>query len=56
MPVNIAKIARALGAKRRGKLTASSGYFGALDLAAEVQARFRVPAGGGRGRRKDYCL
>lgn len=46
--VNIQKIAKALGAKRRAKVTASSGYFGALDLAAEVQARFAVPKGGGR--------
>ena len=46
--VNIEKIAKALGAKRKAKIRASSGYFGALDLAAEVQARFRVPEGGGR--------
>ena len=46
--VNIQKIAKALGAKRRAKVSAGSGYFGALDLAAEVQARFAVPKGGGR--------
>jgi len=46
--VNIEKIAKALGAKRKAKIRASSGYFGALDLAAEVQARFAVPKGGGR--------
>src|SRR5438128_12600888 len=42
------KIAAALGAKRRGKVAASGGYFGALQLLADIEARFRVPAGGGR--------
>jgi len=42
------KIARGLGAQRRGKVRASGGYFGALQLLAEIEARFRVPAGGGR--------
>ena len=42
------KIAKGLGAERRGKVMARGGYFGALGLAAEVQARFRVPASGGR--------
>ncbi len=42
------KIAGLLGAERRGKVTSRSGYFGALQLAAEVQSRFRVPARGGR--------
>src|SRR5687767_8762615 len=42
------KIARVLGAKRQGKITASGGYFGAMQLLADVQARFRVPSGGGR--------
>ena len=46
--INIDKIAKALRAKRRAKVRAASGYFGALDLAAEVQARFRVPDRGGR--------
>jgi hypothetical protein len=46
--VNIEKIAKALGAERRGKVRARSGYFGAMQLVADVQARFRVPAGGGR--------
>lgn len=41
-------IAKSLGAQRRGKIAAKGGYFGALDLAAEVTARFRVPEGGGR--------
>ena len=42
------KIAKALGAERRGKVTAGSGCFGAAQLAAEVQARFRAPGSGGR--------
>ncbi len=42
------KIARGLGAERRGKVTASGGYFGALQLLADIEARLRVPPGGGR--------
>ena len=42
------KIARGLGAERGGKVASSGGYFGALQVLAEIEARFRVPAGGGR--------
>src|SRR5438270_7034512 len=42
------RIAKGLGAERRGKVSPHGGYFGALQLAAEVAARFRVPEGGGR--------
>ena len=42
------KIAKGLGAERRGKLSATGGYFGAVQLLADIEARFRVPAGGGR--------
>ena len=42
------KIAKGLGAERRGLANASGGYFGAMQLLAEVQARLRVPSGGGR--------
>ena len=42
------KIAKALGAERRGKVVSSGGYFGAMALLADVEARFRVPSGGGR--------
>ena len=42
------KIARGLGAERRGAVKAGGGYFGAVQLGAEVEARFRVPPGGGR--------
>lgn len=46
--LDMEKIAKGLGAERRGEVRATSGHFGALGLAAEVAARFRVPAGGGR--------
>jgi hypothetical protein len=42
------KIANGLGAKRRGKVTAGGGYFGAMQLLADIEERFRVPSGGGR--------
>lgn len=42
------KIARGLGARRGGKVDASGGYFGAKQLLADIEARFRVPSGGGR--------
>jgi hypothetical protein len=46
--VNIDKIAKRLGATRRGTVEARSGYFGAMELLAEVQRRFHVPPTGGR--------
>lgn len=48
MHLDMDKIARGLGAKRGGKVTASGGYFGAMQLLADIEARFRVPSGGGR--------
>ena len=42
------QIAKTLGAQRRGKVVAKGGYPGALQLAAEVRNRFRIPPGGGR--------
>jgi hypothetical protein len=42
------KIADGLGAERKGKVFATGGYFGALQLLADIEARFRVPAGFGR--------
>lgn len=42
------QIAEGLGARRKGKVKATGGYFGAMQLAAEVAARFRVPPRGGR--------
>lgn len=46
--LDMEKIARGLGAERRGKVTVGGGFFGALQVAEEVRARFRVPAKGGR--------
>ncbi|MBM4441150.1 MAG: hypothetical protein FJ027_12090 [Candidatus Rokubacteria bacterium] len=42
------KIAKGLGAVRQGKVSAGSGYFGAMRLLADVEGRFRVPTRGGR--------
>ena len=42
------KISKGLGAERRGTVRAKAGYFGAVGLLADVEARFRVPEGGGR--------
>lgn len=47
-PLDMDRIAKDLGAERCGKVAARGGYFGAVQLAAEVAARFRVPEGGGR--------
>ncbi len=46
-PLDMDRIAKDLGAERRGKVVSRGGYFGAVQLAAEVAARFRVPDGGG---------
>jgi hypothetical protein len=46
--LDMESIAKNLGAERRGKVSARGGYFGVLQLAAEVAARFRIPEGGGR--------
>jgi hypothetical protein len=46
--LDMEKIARGLGAVRRGKVTATGGYFGAMQLMADIKTRFRVPSGGGR--------
>jgi len=43
------RIARVLGAERRGQVRATGGAFGAARLVAEVQSRFRSLATGGRG-------
>ncbi len=42
------KIAKGLRAERRGKVASTGGYFGAMQLLADVETRFRVPSGGGR--------
>jgi hypothetical protein len=46
--LDMGKIAKGLGAERRGKVAASGGYFGAIQLLADIEERFRVPSGGGR--------
>jgi hypothetical protein len=46
--LDIDRIAKDLGAERRGKVVSRGGYFGAVQLAAEVTARFNVPEGGDR--------
>lgn len=46
--VDMERIATELGAERRGKVSPHAGYFGALQLVADITARFRVPEGGGR--------
>ena len=45
---NMDKIAKALGAERKGRVTSKGGYFGALQLLAEIEDRFKVPETGGR--------
>ena len=46
--LDLDKIAAGLGAEHKGKVSATGGYFGAMQLLADIEARFRVPAGGGR--------
>ena len=46
--LDMKKIARGLGAKRSGKASVTGGYFGAMQLLGDIEARFRVPVGGGR--------
>lgn len=48
------KIARGLRAERKGKVSAGGGYFGAMQLLADIETRFRVPVGGGRATDPDW--
>lgn len=52
--IDMDRIATALGAERRGQVHASGGWFGAAQLVAEVQARFRTPRGGGRATAPEW--
>ena len=52
--LDMKKIARGLRAERKGKVFAGSGYFGAMQLLADIETRFRVPAGGGRATDPDW--
>ncbi len=54
--IDINDIAKRLGGEARGKVSAKAGYFGALALAAEVERRFRKPAGGGRATDPDWTV
>lgn len=46
--LDLDKIAAGLGAECKGKVSATGGYFGAMQALADIEARFRVPVGGGR--------
>src|SRR5262245_13553941 len=46
--LDLNKIAKTLGAERKGKVSSKGGYLGAMQLLADIDARFHVPAGGGR--------
>ncbi len=52
--VDIDRIAKKLGAERKGRVEAGDGYFGAAQLVAEIQARFRVPRRGGRATNPNW--
>ena len=54
LQLDMDKIAKGLGAERRGEVSATGGYFGAMQLVADIEARFRVPAGGGRPTDPDW--
>ena len=45
-PLDMDCIAKELGAERRGAVASRGGYFGALQMAAEVAARFRQSESG----------
>ncbi len=44
------KLSANLGSRIRGRVTANTGYFGALQLAESVTRSFKPPVGGGRAR------
>jgi hypothetical protein len=46
--LDMQKVAKGLGAERAGRISAKGGYFGAMQVLADVEATFRVPVGGGR--------
>ena len=48
------KIARGLRAERKGKVSTGGGYFGAMQLLADIETRFRVPVRGGRATDPDW--
>jgi len=50
------KLSANLGSTIRGRVTATAGYFGALQLAESVRRRFKPPAGGGRARDRRWTM
>ncbi len=46
--VDMDRLAKGLGAERKGRTIATGGYFGAMQLLTDLEAKFRVPKGGGR--------
>lgn len=46
--LDIDRIAKRLGGTRKGRVAPGHGFFGALQLVAEVHARFKTPPNGGR--------
>ncbi len=52
--LDMERIAKGLGGERVGRVKASGGYFGAVQLAGEVARRFRVPPGGGRATNPEW--
>ena len=46
--LDMGKIANRLGGERRGKVRTTAGYFGAMQVLADVETRLRIPTGGGR--------
>lgn len=44
--IDMGKIVRGLGAERRGKVSAGGGYFSAVQLRADIEARLRAPGDG----------
>lgn len=46
--LNMDKIAKGLGGERRGPVSATGGHFGAMNVAADIAARFKTPRNGGR--------
>lgn len=47
-PLDMDKIAKGLGGERVGPVAAGGGHFGAMNLAADIVARFKTPQNGGR--------
>jgi hypothetical protein len=54
--IDLDHIATRLGAERRGPVKAAAGFFGALQLAAEVRSRLQVPTSGGRPTDPSWSL